>query len=337
MASVARFYSSADPGAPQLSGQVGSLVTLLDAVLVDGYGVGSAAKEGAGWTRSLSATNKRAYRNDPVAGTGFTLEIDDSASVGTARYARARGYSLLRQFGDGDDATPSASARPNGSIIAKSNTVSATSSRWVAVADNRAIYLFTNVNPAHLVDQRQAYFFGDFVSYKPGDTMAWCVTDSGLSEFLGTEDFDGFVFSTSNDATSVDSARPGCHLPRTAESAYASAPGFLVGGTRSAAFHAWNTDPAKQSVYPDAVAGGLLYTGVQIFEKVCRPRGVLPGIVVPYHVRPFADLSPQVPPPEFQGVSQLLPVGYAPNYYSTTLTGGSYRGQLLLLLGGGWW
>lgn len=337
MANVAKFYSSADPGAPQLTGQVGSLVALLDAVLVDGYGAGGVAKDGAGWTRSLSGANKRAYRNDHVAGTGFVLEVDDSAATGTARFARARGYSVLRQFGDGDDATPSVLDRPGGSIIAKSSSLGPAGSRWVAIADSRAIYLFTNVNPLHLPDQRQAYFFGDFVSYKPGDVMAWCISDSGLSDFSGSEDFDSFVFSTSNTATVIDTARPACYLPRTTESNQGSAPAFMVGGARPSPFYAWNTDPAVQSPYPDVVAGGLLYSGIQIFEKVCRPRGVLPGIVAPYHVRPFADLGFESPPPEFVDASQLVAVGYAPNYYSTTLTSGNYRGQLLFLLGGGWW
>lgn len=336
MATVPRIYSSTDAGAPQLSGQVGSLLVVLDAVLVDGYGVGDAFKPGAGWTRHLSAVGKRAYRNDPYAGSGFVLEVDDSASVGTARYARARGYSALRAFGDGDDATPSPSALPAGSIVAKSNSLGATASRWVAVADSRCLYLFTNLNPAALVDQRHAHFFGDFISYKPGDTMAWCVSHSGLTDYLGTEDFDGFVFSTPNEATAIDLNRPACYLPRTVASPVASAPGFLVGGMRYGSFRAWNTLPERQSVYPDAVTGGLLYTGVQIFEGSGRPRGQLPGIVVPYHVRPFTDLSVQAAPFEFRGASQIVAVGYAPNYYTTTLSG-EYRGQLLFSLGGGWW
>ncbi len=337
MATVPRFYSSTDAGAPQLSGQVGSLLVVLDAVLVDGYGVGEAFKPGAGWTRHLTAAGKRAYRNDPYAGSGFVLEVDDSASAGTARYARARGYSALRSFGDGDDATPSPGARPAGSIIAKSSSLSATASRWVAIADSRCIYLFTNVNPALLVDQRQAYFFGDFTSYKPGDTMAWCISHSGLVDYLGTEDFDGFVFSTQNEATSIDVNRPACYLPRTVNSPVQSAPAFLVGGMRYTSFHAWNSDGARQSTYPDAVTGGLLYTGVQIFEGSGRPRGVLPGIAVPYHLRPFVDLSVQAAPFEFRGASQIVAVGYAPNYYSSALNGDPYRGQLLFSLGGGWW
>jgi len=337
MSSIPRVYSSTDAGAPQLTGMVGSLIALLDAVLVDGYGVGGAAKPGAGWSKHLSAAGKRAYRNDPVEGSGFFLEVDDSATVGTARFATARGYSMLRGFGDGDDATPSRTDRPLGSVIAKSTSLGSTASRWVAVADNRAIYLFINVAPALLVDQRQPYFFGDFISYKPGDIMPWCIGFSGLTGYAGTEDFDGHIFSTPNTAVTIDSERPAGFLPRTQATPAGPGSAYLVGGHRVLKFHAWNADPAWLTPYPDQLTGGLLYTGVQVFEGPSRPRGRLPGIVLPYHVRPFADLSIESPPVEFIGASQLVAVGYSSNYYPTPITTGTFRGQLLFLLGGGWW
>lgn len=337
MASVPKFYSSSDAGAPQLTGQVGSLLVVLDAILVDGYGVAGAMKPGAGWSRHLSGAGKRAYRNDAFEGTGFILEIDDSASAGNARFAIARGYSALRAFGDGEDATPSVADRPAGSIVVKSTTLGPTAARWVAIADNRAIYLFTNIAPSLLPDQRQPYFFGDFISYKPGDTMAWCIGFSGLTGYTGVEDFDSHIFSTPNSPITVDLNRPACYLPRTSNTPSSSGPAFFVGGTRVSNFHAWNAEASWLSPYPDLIAGGLLYTSVQVFERGARPRGRLPGVIVPYHAKPFADRSLQPAPLEFEGASEMAAVGYAPNYYTSPLSGEAYRGQVLLLLGGGWW
>ena len=69
-------YRSTDASAPTLEGVNGSLVALLDACLVNGYGSQSAA----GWTIAYTTTNKRVYRNSTTDGTGFYLNVDDSGS-----------------------------------------------------------------------------------------------------------------------------------------------------------------------------------------------------------------------------------------------------------------
>jgi len=51
-------YQSTDSGAPALSGQAGSLLEVLDACLVNGYG----GKAAAGWGIAFSSGNKRVYR-----------------------------------------------------------------------------------------------------------------------------------------------------------------------------------------------------------------------------------------------------------------------------------
>lgn len=329
-------YKSTDAGAPQLSGQVGSLTALLDAVLVDGYGVGAAAKPGAGWTRELVAVNRRAYRNDPVAGTGFYLDVDDSAQVGTARFAIVRGYDVLRSFGDGDSPTPHPSQAANGSVVAKSRELSGSSVRWVIIADSRSFYLFINPGPANPVDQRAPYFFGDFKSYKPGDSQAWCICINGLATYTGAENFDGWIFSSANTLTSVDSNRPALYLPSSFDSSFQSAPAFLFGGDRASVNRPWNTVASRVSVYPNPVTQGLLYMPVVVMEGNARPRGELPGLLLPVHVRPFADLVPEAAPPDLAAAGSLLPVNYASAFVSGSLSG-DYIGQLLFLEGGGWW
>ena len=72
-------YLSTDASAPTLDGNVGSLITVLDAVLVNGYG----AKAAAGWTKAFSGTNKAAYRNSPSTGTGLFWRIQDDGPLGS--------------------------------------------------------------------------------------------------------------------------------------------------------------------------------------------------------------------------------------------------------------
>lgn len=81
-----RVYKSTDSGAPTITRSLGSLIALLDACLVNGYG----SKAAAGWTKSFSGTNKAIYRQ----GTGSSqryLYVDDSVS---ADYATVIGATI---------------------------------------------------------------------------------------------------------------------------------------------------------------------------------------------------------------------------------------------------
>jgi hypothetical protein len=81
-----RVYRSTDASAPVLTGQVGSLTALLDAVLVNGYG----ALTAAGWSINQTTTNKRGYKQNLTGSnntSGMLLYVDDT---GPALAPRAR-------------------------------------------------------------------------------------------------------------------------------------------------------------------------------------------------------------------------------------------------------
>lgn len=67
-------YMSSDSGAPIMNGTQGSLVNVLDAILVNGYG----SKSPAGWTKPFSGTSKAVYRNSPLTGTGTYYRVYDN-------------------------------------------------------------------------------------------------------------------------------------------------------------------------------------------------------------------------------------------------------------------
>jgi hypothetical protein len=86
-----RVYKSSDASAPVLTGAVGSLVALLDACLVNGYG----ALAAAGWTKAFTAANKGAYKQNLTGSnnaSGMHLYVDDSGpgAGGVPRSARLR-------------------------------------------------------------------------------------------------------------------------------------------------------------------------------------------------------------------------------------------------------
>lgn len=123
---------------------MGALITLLDAVLVNGYG----AKAGLGWTKSFSTTGKAMYRQ----GTGSTqryLYVDDSISTD---YAQVRGVSSPTSITTiGADPFPTTYK-----IINKPD------SGWTVVGNEKGFYLFCYRSvwgsyPA-------AFFFGDIVA-----------------------------------------------------------------------------------------------------------------------------------------------------------------------------
>lgn len=83
---TSRMYYSHDSGAPILNNAAGSLIALLDAVLVTGYG----AKAGLGWSKTFTGTNQAAYTQG-AGSNGFKLAVDDT-NVG---YALVRGYEAM--------------------------------------------------------------------------------------------------------------------------------------------------------------------------------------------------------------------------------------------------
>ncbi|MBF3951927.1 hypothetical protein ISG27_12855 [Burkholderia pseudomallei] len=161
------FYRSTDASAPTLTGQAGSLVSLLDACLVNGYGTQAAA----GWTIAYTGTNKRDYKQG-TGSNGFYLDVDDSGpGAGTYKDARARGYEAMTALATGTNAFPTTSQSATfGGVIRKSATADATARQWYLLADATCFYLFVDTGDLTNPSYSAAFAFGDFFSYKSGDT-----------------------------------------------------------------------------------------------------------------------------------------------------------------------
>jgi hypothetical protein len=155
-------YTSADASAPQLSGTAGSLTTLLDAILVNGYG----SKAAAGWTIAFSGTNQRDYKQG-TGSNGYYLDVNDNAPA-TATEARMRGYETMSALGTGTQPFPTTAQSSFGVTCRKSATSNSTARNWYCIADATCFYLFvdTTDNPGYSF----TFMFGDIFSYKSGDT-----------------------------------------------------------------------------------------------------------------------------------------------------------------------
>lgn len=166
-------YSSYDSGSPVLTGQAGSVVSLFDAILVDGYGVGESFKSGSGWIRPMLSSGSTGAWTQP-SGSGCTLFVNDNAlGPAGAREAYCRGWetfvTISVPLGTGYGPFPLATqgtAPVTGSVILrKSNTLDFTPRPWVAYVDAYNVYLFTVTGDTSLA--YRGLCFGDISSSFP--------------------------------------------------------------------------------------------------------------------------------------------------------------------------
>lgn len=191
-------YSSGDASAPVLTGQVGSLIGVLDACLVNGYG----SKTAAGWSKAYSGTNAADYRQ---ASSGMYLDVNDNAAgSGGAQEANVRGYETMTALATGSNAFPTTAQQGSpGLYVRKSASADATSRGWVVLADGQTFHLF--ILSGDTVGRYQSFSFGAFYSFKSGDAYKNCIighTAPGASSASG---LDGGSLATSPTTTTSGS------------------------------------------------------------------------------------------------------------------------------------
>lgn len=162
-------YSSTDASAPVLNGVAGSLIAVLDACLVTGYG----AKSAAGWTKEFSGTNKAAYKMG-LGGTARRMFLRVDNAIGN--YARIVGYDTMSDVDTGLEPFPTNAQFSGGLYIPTSIDTSATARGWMVIATATAFYLFISSNQPDIYSGatsdvfRQQIFFGEYITYVPAFT-----------------------------------------------------------------------------------------------------------------------------------------------------------------------
>lgn len=171
------YYTSEDAGAPALSGQVGALIALLDAVLVNGYG----SKAALGWTKAFSGTNKAAYRLDHATNSGRYLRVDDS----NAQYAIVNAYDVMSDVDTGTGGFPAtATAR----YWRKSSNSDATARPWAIYGDEAFMHFFAKWH-SNATYSYIHHVFGDLLPAhdSPGAVSMFSGSSSGSESFPGQQ------------------------------------------------------------------------------------------------------------------------------------------------------
>lgn len=272
-------YRWDDGNAPVARGERRSLCDILYACLVTGYGT----KPGAGWTREyVNATfDKAAFRNNPVTGTGFYLQVDGAG----APYAYAsliRGFEVMTSVDNGlFPFKPAATVQDAGGT---SSQASLTARPWVVVADDRAFYYVcwtsTTGTPADAVTTVSVVIFGDIVSRYPEDPYGCVVMASHSQASYGPN---GFNLGSPNvtPAGYINMPRPisGVATPST--------PSLVRGGGPGAV-----TYPGGSDGNPYSPGDQILITRPHLTDATIYSfRGWLPGFHYPCHPFPFSNLA----------------------------------------------
>lgn len=321
-----RVFSSADAGAPALTGQAGSLAAVLDAVLVDGYGTGPSAKAPAGWSRTYSATNKRVYRNEIVAGSGYYLRLDDTAAIGNARHTFLRGFQLMSDIDTGTNLVPTTAQATNGSLWQKSITLDATARAWVIVANDKTMYPFFDCGGLGIA-LAAPFAAGDLDSDVVGDQHNFFVSGNGLASYTGsTGDAHGTMYRGTdlsvNNSTVGNGSSPNGWVARNYAGAVGATP---INQVRDDLYGSPQQFFGRGPfAYPDPVNSGLRFNVAHVKEGAREVRGRLPGVLIPLHDMAFTDGQIISPLPGADGITV-----YVKSFRTNFISNATGNGQVL--------
>lgn len=170
-------YSSTDASGPGvITGVVGSLLTILDACLVNGY----SGKAAAGWTKPFAnTTNFGCYKQG--AGAGFTLFVNDNGVVSAAN-ADMTGWKTLTAMttpvgaGTGQFPLPAQLLTTGKTVLRKSAAASGVGRTWTIFADSSTFYMF--ILTGDTAGLYSSFMFGDIFSL-------WGATDANRCMIIG--------------------------------------------------------------------------------------------------------------------------------------------------------
>lgn len=260
-------FKSTDKDAPVLDNQTGSLINLLDACLVTGYG----DKQPLGWEKCFPAqksNNLVIYRSKNPRSARPFLTVENAAQ----KYANVVAYCNMT---DSDNGTGLFGRRPKDNYRRFAYIPSdATKNEnwWLIGHDSTFIFICTKAESRSGVasgyyDWSSGLFFGDYPSIVPNDTgnsLLWYSTYNGYDYMENCS----FYFSQGISDGS-DYARA-FYLAKSWNG--------LENQALTANLATMCRNNGCRSVYPDKINGGLIASEIYLLEQNLNIRGMLPGI-----------------------------------------------------------
>lgn len=252
------FVHCADAGAPVLNNAAGSLIALLDYVLVTG----------TGWSKVFSGVDKAVYR--APAGRRFYFRVDDSAGA----TARIVGYEAMTDVDTGTNPFPTAVQSAGGLYVVKAS--SALGFPYALAASSRGFMCWNQPGSPMPDAQGNAtsfgggFGFGDLNPALPDDPFAVYIIGSTSTAYAST----GIYYS------SATGTAPGHYLARAYSGLGAALP-FAKYSVATYLTYAY-PNPADNGIYLDPVrvneigGGGTLRGTVPGWWQLVHTLGVIP-------------------------------------------------------------
>lgn len=267
-----------DAGAPQITGEIGTLNDALHAILVTGYGT----TQPAGWTREFNDAASRTMVWRPAAGPRHYLQVQDNGpGAGTYKEARIRGYETMSAYNTGTGPFPTTGQAASGRIIRKSAALSATQCPWHAVYDESTLYLL--IDSLDSTARNNLYFFGAFNSWKPNDTYASLISGRNTEN----SSLQSYGYNHASGYTTVTGTEANAYCPRTFTGVGTAITlqtkiNYALGNNSTGGInYGYSGDP-----YPHAIDGSLILSPIYLCEG-SKPRGTLRGLWNPGHIKPL--------------------------------------------------
>lgn len=247
-----------DSGVPTLAPTAGSLITLLDYLLVTTMG----------WTKPYTGTNKAVYRQ-PSGTNQFYLRVDDTGTT----IGRVVGYETMSDVDTGTGAFPTSAQVFGGLYLDKSTSGTRD---WKFFSNGEIFYLFTKFNGTNW----GLFCFGDLESYKSGDAYGTVIVGQTATA-TSAQNFSLLVSAMSSTSNGHYIARPYTQVGSS------TAFGKFTDYVRSGA--ATNIGATAGMTYPSPIEGGLHQAPLWMGESANGARGLFPGLWCPLHNRPLTD------------------------------------------------
>lgn len=187
--SSSSIYKSTDVSAPALIATTGGLITLLDAVLVNGYG----ALSSLGWTKEYqSGDNLQAvYRN---AGTGRFLRVNNSVNFdGTYSSAKIEVFEVMRSWDVGYTRCPEDAANQ---YIGYADTQDAARAiPWWIIGDSKGFWFCAEYDTA--TANVMVVYLGDYIPYHLQNESNW-INFASTNDGGSGDQFKAFTATTEN-------------------------------------------------------------------------------------------------------------------------------------------
>jgi hypothetical protein len=271
-------YSSTDASAPVITNTNGSLIALLYACLVTGYG----SKPGAGWSRPYTGTNLAVFQQG-AGGNGRYLRVFDGGTQGDAqgRAVKLRAYNAMTAVSTGTNPFPTTGQKSgNGMNYLYRHSSHPGTPIWTVYASSSWFWIITST---YYDGSTPNYHwsmmgFGTFNSEKAGDTFNQALIASN-------SDDGGWPGYTNIPMAASSMYDKGIFVERSDTGAGGSQFGDLVSyGTTG-----WlGTGNSTTFPYPNRVKSALLQEKPQLWCDNYH-RGYLPGLWASLHIP--ADLG----------------------------------------------